>query len=452
MACRETGGVTLKLQNLGLRTFPLQIVNEFSETLEVLNMGGNRLNELPPSFAEFEKLRIAFFLGNEFEVFPPVLGSMPTLKMVSFKSNRLSFIPANALSSSIVWLILTDNELEELPASVGELRGLRKCMLAGNRIRSLPKEMSRCTELELLRLSANRFTEFPPWLFELPKLAWLALGGNPGLPEPNEGLDGEGGQRMVPHVPWDRLEIGETLGEGASGVVSRVKYSLHPTSTATTATAHKLEGAVKMFKGEVTSDGLPANEIKAASAAGSHPNLISVLAIVDSGPSPGLILSLIPPGMVSLGGPPSMDTVTRDVFPKESSYSPIIALRFARGVSSIFMHLHGKSIALGDLYAHNMLVNQEDGMVMMGDFGAATVYGNLDELPLQPIEVLAFGHFVDDLLSIVLPSSGDEDERIVSALRRLHAECVVPIPKSRPTFQTIFETVDAIFMTVHKEK
>jgi Leucine-rich repeat (LRR) protein len=81
--------------------------------------------------------------------------------MVSFKSNRLRRVPPESLAPSVTWLILTDNALSELPPSIGRLRGLRKCMLAGNRLRALPGEMAACTQLELLRVAANELQEIP---------------------------------------------------------------------------------------------------------------------------------------------------------------------------------------------------------------------------------------------------------------------------------------------------
>jgi Leucine-rich repeat (LRR) protein len=99
--------------------------------------------------------------------------------MVSFKSNSLNRIDEEALTSSITWLILTDNELSSIPRSIGKLTHLRKCMMAGNKLTSLPEEMAGCQELELLRLAANDLTELPSWLLKLPKLSWLAFAGNP---------------------------------------------------------------------------------------------------------------------------------------------------------------------------------------------------------------------------------------------------------------------------------
>ena len=72
--------------------------------------------------------------------------------MVSFKTNGIKRIHPDALQSQLRWLILTDNEIEEIPPEIGRCTVLQKCMLSGNKIRSIPNEISACTNLELIRL------------------------------------------------------------------------------------------------------------------------------------------------------------------------------------------------------------------------------------------------------------------------------------------------------------
>lgn len=136
-----------------------------------------------------------------------------------------------------------------LPDSIGRLTGLRKLMLAGNRLTSLPDSLQRCRELELVRISANRLRRLPAWLLALPRLAWLAYAGNPlETVGPHSSSEADSDIRLV---PWSELEMGERVGEGASGVVQRAWWR-----------AAQREVAVKLFKGDTTSDGLPEHEMK----------------------------------------------------------------------------------------------------------------------------------------------------------------------------------------------
>jgi Leucine-rich repeat (LRR) protein len=131
------------LSDCGLTSIP-DAVFQLGECLELLNLGGNMISTLPDSMVAFKKLRILFFAQNKFTHIPKVLGKLSSLYMLSFKSNQLCMIDDASLSPSICWLILTDNDISELPSSIGKLTGLRKLMLAGNRITHLNEELQHC--------------------------------------------------------------------------------------------------------------------------------------------------------------------------------------------------------------------------------------------------------------------------------------------------------------------
>lgn len=153
-----------------------------------------------------------------------------------------------------------------LPPSIGNLKNLRKCMLAGNKLSNLPTEMSRCTELELLRIAANRLTALPDWIFELPRLAWFAYAGNPlesTAAESNLHLLAPRSDLVL--IPYRDLELGECIGEGASGYVHKASWT-QQAPHASEGAAVPVAVAVKLFKGETTSDGLPIHEMEVAIA------------------------------------------------------------------------------------------------------------------------------------------------------------------------------------------
>ncbi len=133
------------------------------------------------------------------------------------------------------------------------MKTLRKLMLAGNKLRSLPEELSQCKELELLRIAANNLPSLPNWIFELPRLSWFAFAGNP--------FETESGtiyaqSSDLTEIPFAEVEIGQCIGEGASGFVHKAQWAKKIGSDAS------VPVAVKLFKGETTSDGLPINEME----------------------------------------------------------------------------------------------------------------------------------------------------------------------------------------------
>ncbi|MBJ6109551.1 protein kinase [Hymenobacter sp. BT523] len=409
----------------GLTEFPREIF-DLADTLEVLNLTGNALSSLPDDLGRLRHLQVLFCSNNRFTEVPAVLGQCPQLQMVGFKSNQIRTLPAAALPPALRWLILTDNQLEALPEEIGNCQKLQKLMLAGNRLTALPETLARCTKLELLRLAANRLTELPTWLLALPRLAWLAYAGNPASAELERAA--EQNQPIGP-INWDSLTLTEQLGEGASGVISRAWWQ-HPNTAAT-------EVAVKLFKGAVTSDGLPHCEMLACLKAGAHPNLIAVEGKVHRHPAgaEGLVLELIDESFGNLAGPPSLATCTRDVYAPSTRFSLETALSIARGIAAAAGHLHDKGILHGDLYAHNVLTTT-DGNALLGDFGAASFFAPDGEAApvLQRLEVRAFGCLLQELLAHCPEAEGSPQ---ATRLQQLQHQCQRPDVAARPCFGEI---------------
>lgn len=410
-AGRLKGAARLDLA-CGLAEFPREIL-DLADSLEVLNLTGNRLSALPEDFGRLKKLRILFCSENDFTELPTVIGECTALEMVGFKSNRIVHVPEKALPPGLRWLILTDNRITELPKSIGRCTGLRKLMLAGNRLTSLPEAMAQCTSLELLRLAANELDELPEWLLALPKLSWLAFAGNPcSSPAANLG-------ETLAEVPWEKVRLEKQLGAGASGEIHAARWQEKPV-------------AVKVFKGAMTSDGLPDCEMLACVAAGTHPHLIPVLGRITGHPEgrAGLVMELMDAGYAPLAGPPSLETCTRDVYAEDRRFTGATALEIARGIVSAAGHLHELGILHGDLYAHNILTRPTQNC-LLGDFGAASFFSTNTPYAevLKRIEVRAFGLLLEELLE-----RSPEGE---PALKELAELCLSPHVMERPDFAEI---------------
>ena len=416
----------------GLTEFPIEIF-DLADSLEILNLSDNHLRSLPANLGRLHKLKIIFLSNNDFEEVPEVLADCPNLSMVGFKSNKIRVLGENVLPIGVRWLILTDNQLEQLPKSIGRLQKLQKLMLAGNQLRSLPDEMAACQNLELIRLAANRLEFLPNWLFSLPRLSWLAYAGNPCC---SSSLS-----PIVPIIPWAELTLLATLGEGASGVISQGVWQ-SPAQPPT-------DVAIKIFKGAMTSDGTPADEMNACLAAGGHPHLVGALGKIGDCPDDksGLMLSLIPPDYQNLGNPPSLDSCTRDTYAAGTSFTVTAILQIAIGISSAAAHLHAQGIMHGDLYAHNILID-ETHHTLLGDFGAASSYDLTDSiasLALERLEVRAFGCLLEDLLECCQVTDTEAENLIVNShserlhqrLDNLRQSCLQPIPAARPLFSKI---------------
>lgn len=420
----------------GLSEFPAEIF-ELADTLEILDLSGNALSTLPDELPRLHKLRILFCADNQFTALPAVLGRCPQLEMVGFKANRIREVSAAALPARLRWLILTDNAIESLPDALGQCTRLQKLALAGNRLRSLPSTLARCERLELLRVSANQLDELPAWLLEMPRLTWLAFGGNPFC-EPLE----ERARTQTPLAPiaWPSLTLQRQLGEGASGVIHQALWRLEDAAPAT-------ELALKVFKGEVTSDGWPGSEMAAALQAGAHPHLIPLRGRLTDHPTqaPGLAMALIAPSFRSLAGPPSLASCTRDVYADDARFELQALLRLATGMASALAHLHAQGLSHGDFYAHNIL-RDASGHAYLGDFGAASLF-RMEERSqahaLQRLEVRAFGCLLEELRERCAgPAPGHQP--LLDRLRALEQTCLGERPAERPLFEAIERELRAL--------
>ena len=431
----ELQGITRLDLACDLEEFPPEIF-ELADSLEVLNLSGNSLAALPDDLSRLSKLRVLFCSDNRFTELPEVLSSCARLEMVGFKANRISEVAAAAIAPGLRWLILTDNQIKALPDSIGNCVRLQKLMLAGNQLEVLPEAMGGCVGLELLRISANRFEALPEWLLQLPRLTWLAFGGNPvAAPPPAPSA-------AVARLDWQDIELAEKLGEGASGVIHKAHWQPSPQQAGQAVAGQAVAGqpvAVKLFKGAVTSDGFPAEEMAACLAAGNHPHLIGVIGELSGHPegSSGLVMPWVDPEYRSLAGPPDLATCTRDIYGDEQRFSLAMVLDLAQGLAAAGEHLHARGILHGDFYAHNVLYRPEGGC-FLGDFGAASFYppqssggANL----FEALEVRAFGCMLGELLDrCVLEHCESEQEGRLASLKALQLRCMATVAASRPRF------------------
>ena len=412
----------------GLSEFPREIF-DLADTLEILDLSGNALTRLPDDLPRLSKLRIIFASDNPFTELPEVLGQCSQLSMVGFKANRIRKVSGQSLPPLLRWLILTDNEIDTLPAEIGTCTQLQKLMLAGNRLRTLPEELAACSRLELLRLAANQLSELPAWLLRLPRLSWLAFAGNPF----SEALETAAlTDTPSADIRWDELKLEQQLGEGASGVIYRAALLARHEHASRPV-------AVKLFKGAVTSDGLPDCEMAACIRAGDHPNLIPVVGKVKGHPAGthGLVMELIDPQFTNLAGPPSLESCTRDVYDADTRFELASVLRLAYGMASAACHLHRQGVMHGDLYAHNILHGGR-GRALLGDFGAASFYATDDRdfrFALQRLEVRAYGCLLEELIDRCDLVAAQAD--IAAKLVALKENCLSEEIDSRPLFDEI---------------
>jgi Leucine-rich repeat (LRR) protein len=173
--------------------------------LRELDLGGNRLSELPQWIGELSELRLLLVHENPLRglpdslaalrelrlldlghnpglrTLPGVVGELPALEVLYASHLGLTELAAlpplrylgighneltelGELPPSLQTLNLRGNRLERLPDSIGALRALVHLDLRANRLTAVPAALAELPELRILDLRWNGFAEIPPAL------------------------------------------------------------------------------------------------------------------------------------------------------------------------------------------------------------------------------------------------------------------------------------------------
>lgn len=424
-----------------------------------LDLAHNDLETLPDELELLPKLEVLFVLGSRrMKTMPPVLGRLKSVTRLGLRSNGIEKVVGSGIPPYVEHLILTDNRIEDVDESAYQKFGrVRKLMLANNNLESFtgganPRENLR--SLELVRLANNDLSRLSDQVLRLPKLAWIALAGNPKLlrPLPTPSL---------PRATWTELETdkGEALGSGASGVVRSAVW-------------RKQKVAVKRLL-DKSSDGRAEDEVASvetlfAGVDDAPDSLVRALGVVEplSGAkndddggggnkqqtgggrrqqqkqqNTALIMELLPSGVRDLAKPPTIVEVTRDRYPEAERFSPQFVYDVATNVCSALVHLHDKKVCHGDVYAHNTLVETTTNTVKLGDLGASFAYGGYfnpqDAYLFERVEVRAYGVLIAELASRIF-----NETNLKNNLMSLAQTCLQPDVDKRPTFSEIRTKLD----------
>mmetsp|Transcript_7993 Transcript_7993/g.23837 ORF Transcript_7993/g.23837 Transcript_7993/m.23837 type:complete len:370 (-) Transcript_7993:29-1138(-) len=357
---------------------------------------------------------------------PAVLARLPALTRLGLRSNGLEAIRGAALPPNLVHVIFTDNAIAAIDdAAYAKFASVRKLMLANNRLQSFTggaDPVANLRSLELLRLANNQLEGLPEAVLKAPRLAWLALAGNPLVGKPPAG--------GVPAVSFADIDFAGAvaLGKGASGAVR-------------SASLKGVACAVKELQ-EKSSDGTAADELSVHRALGDPArwpaSLIRTLAVVEA--PPAVVMERLDARAHDLAKPPTIVEVTRDRYAPGERYSAALALDVSRGLAEALAHLHANGVAHGDVYAHNTLI--VGGGAKLGDFGAATYYGALPAATqrlLERVEVRAFGVLMAELATRIAGDPAARDALLGVSEAALGAE-----PAARPAFAELVKRLGAL--------
>ena len=138
---------------------------------------------IPPELGKLKKLKELWLDGNDLESIPAELGNLDSLVLLSLHNNRLSgsIPPELGNLSSLERLILYENQLTgSIPPELGNLSSLVDFWLSENQLTgTIPGELGRLAKVEDLGVQDNKLSgPIPPELGQLSTLVQLALHKN----------------------------------------------------------------------------------------------------------------------------------------------------------------------------------------------------------------------------------------------------------------------------------
>lgn len=180
----------LNLDNNQIQEIPTEI--EEMQFLEVLSMNNNELTSIPDSIGNLSKLAELKLDDNNLTTLPASLFKFENynLQILSAENNQIESIPNIPISvlENLHTLNLSNNNLTSLPESFGEytrsprypgkLMSLYELRLGNNKLTSLPKSFSSLDRLDTLYIENNDFEEIPDPILNLRELKLLVLYGN----------------------------------------------------------------------------------------------------------------------------------------------------------------------------------------------------------------------------------------------------------------------------------
>ena len=127
-----------------------------------LNLGKNKLSELPASFADLKQLKHLVFYENEFEEVPEEIEYLKELEHLDFYKNHISEIPDFIGNyKHLHYLYLSYNEIEVIPDTLRNLKNLTYFYIHHNKILTIPDWIVEMDSLERLGVGYNKLISMP---------------------------------------------------------------------------------------------------------------------------------------------------------------------------------------------------------------------------------------------------------------------------------------------------
>ncbi|RUS74149.1 hypothetical protein EGW08_018088 [Elysia chlorotica] len=173
-AALEAGVKTLNLSKNSLGDLPTNL-SVLGPKLTEMNLASNKLSQVHPNIAQFDKLLMLDLRNNQLSDLPSQLAFLTLLRELVLSCNRLKQVPEVVYSlANLENLFVNDNQICDVNVEgFIKLKKLATLDLQNNDIAQVPPELGNCTWIRSLSLSGNAFRNPRPAILAKGTLATL---------------------------------------------------------------------------------------------------------------------------------------------------------------------------------------------------------------------------------------------------------------------------------------
>ncbi|XP_056321292.1 leucine-rich repeat and calponin homology domain-containing protein 1 isoform X4 [Danio aesculapii] len=158
----------LNLSTRKLKEFPRTASNyDLTDTVEA-DLSKNRLIDVPSEVCHLVSLETLNLYHNCIKSIPDTIISLQSLTSLNISRNQLSVLPACVCGLPLRVLNASNNKLNALPESIGQLTNLMELDVSCNEITALPRQIVQLISLRELNVHRNLLCVLPEDLADLP--------------------------------------------------------------------------------------------------------------------------------------------------------------------------------------------------------------------------------------------------------------------------------------------
>ncbi|XP_052420735.1 leucine-rich repeat and calponin homology domain-containing protein 1 isoform X6 [Carassius gibelio] len=158
----------LNLSTRKLKEFPRTAANyDLTDTVEA-DLSKNRLMDIPSEVCHLVSLETLNLYHNCIKSIPDTIISLQSLTCLNISRNQLSVLPACVCGLPLRVLNASNNKLNALPESIGQLTNLMELDVSCNEITALPRHTGQLKALRELNVHRNLLCVLPEDLADLP--------------------------------------------------------------------------------------------------------------------------------------------------------------------------------------------------------------------------------------------------------------------------------------------